>query len=89
MPFSMRKRYDDSCFVADAHFENAQAIELNPSSYAGYQVKHAALRGLQRYDEAIETFGIMLSKLDDASEVQIRGKTQWGTGGLSRKYLSR
>ncbi|KAG1794835.1 uncharacterized protein HD556DRAFT_1535997 [Suillus plorans] len=31
------------------------------------------LRGTQRYDEAIEAFTIMLSKLDDAPEAQIRG----------------
>ncbi|KAG1786303.1 uncharacterized protein HD556DRAFT_1539637 [Suillus plorans] len=39
-----------------------------PSSHVGYQLSHSALRGAQRYDEAIEAFTIMLSKLDDAPE---------------------
>lgn len=56
----------------DALLDAQKAIELNPSSYTGYQVKHAALRGAQRYDEAIEAFEIMLSKLDNAPEAQIR-----------------
>ncbi|KAG2346916.1 WD40 repeat-like protein [Suillus weaverae] len=47
-------------------------IELNPSSYRGYELKHAALHGAQRYDEAIEAFHIMLSKLDDAPDPRIR-----------------
>ncbi|KAG2357258.1 hypothetical protein BDR07DRAFT_1612605 [Suillus spraguei] len=47
-------------------------IELNPSSYRGYELKHAALHGAKRYDEAIETFHIMLSKLDNAPDPQIR-----------------
>lgn len=56
----------------DALLDAQKAIELNPSSYTGYEVKHAALRGAQRYDEAIEAFKIMLSKLDNAPEAQIR-----------------
>ncbi|KAG0697042.1 hypothetical protein DFH29DRAFT_1071817 [Suillus ampliporus] len=35
-------------------------------------MKHAALRGARLYDEAIEAFEIMLSKLDDAPEARIR-----------------
>ncbi|KAG1743006.1 hypothetical protein EDB19DRAFT_1850017 [Suillus lakei] len=48
------------------------AIELNPSSHCGYELKHAALHGAQHYDEAIEAFCIMLSKLDDAPDPRIR-----------------
>lgn len=55
---------------------NAQIIELNPSSYLGYEVKHATLHDAQRYDEAIEAFNVMLSKLDDAPDPQIRSKPQ-------------
>ncbi|KAG2353892.1 hypothetical protein BDR07DRAFT_1495468 [Suillus spraguei] len=52
---------------------NAQKVtELNPSSHTGYQLTHAALQGLRHYDEAIDTFTILLSKLDDAFEAQIR-----------------
>ncbi|KAG0698778.1 heterokaryon incompatibility protein-domain-containing protein, partial [Suillus ampliporus] len=47
-------------------------IELNPSSHRGYELKHAALHGAQRYGEAIEAFKLMLSKLDDVSDQKIR-----------------
>ncbi|KAG2363059.1 hypothetical protein BDR07DRAFT_1332384 [Suillus spraguei] len=66
------KAKSDKTLWDDALLDAQKAIELDPSSYAGYQVKHAALRGAQRYDEAIEAFRIMLSKLDNAPEAQIR-----------------
>ncbi|KAG2093107.1 uncharacterized protein F5147DRAFT_764051 [Suillus discolor] len=56
----------------DALLDAKKVTELNPLSHVGYQLTHAALRGAQRYDEAIEAFTIMLSKLDDASEPHIR-----------------
>jgi len=37
-------------------------------------LKHAALDGTQRYDEAIEAFKVMLSKLDNAPDAQTQGK---------------
>jgi hypothetical protein len=43
-------------------------------SYLGYKLKHAALHGAQRYDEAIQTFRTMLSKLDDAPDIQTQGE---------------
>ncbi|KAG1723717.1 uncharacterized protein EDB91DRAFT_1270713 [Suillus paluster] len=49
-----------------------KAIELNASSRVAYQVKHAALHGAQRYDEAITAFEMMLVKLDGAHDIQIR-----------------
>ncbi|KAG2087183.1 WD40-repeat-containing domain protein [Suillus discolor] len=49
-----------------------KVIELNPSSYLGYKLKHAALYEVRRYDDAIESFKIMLSKLDNALDSQIR-----------------
>ncbi|KAG1793141.1 uncharacterized protein HD556DRAFT_1443893 [Suillus plorans] len=60
----------------DALLDAQKVTKLNPSSHIGYQLAHAALRGAQRYDEAIEAFTIMLSKLDDAPEVQIRDLRQ-------------
>lgn len=62
-------------FVAQTHHVT-QVIELNPTSYIGYELKHAALHGGQRYDEAIETIESMVSRLDDASDTQIRGKAR-------------
>ncbi|KAG1775976.1 hypothetical protein EV702DRAFT_1269226 [Suillus placidus] len=57
---------------AEALSDAEKVIELNPSSHLGYELKHAALRGVQRYDDASEAFTIMLSKLDDAPDPQIR-----------------
>ncbi|KAG2136886.1 hypothetical protein BD769DRAFT_1664433 [Suillus cothurnatus] len=64
----------------DALLDAQRVIELEPSSHVGYQLKHAALHGAQRYSEAIEAFQIMLAKLDSARDMQIRR--------LHRKYTS-
>ncbi|KAG2367094.1 hypothetical protein BDR07DRAFT_1394283 [Suillus spraguei] len=56
----------------DALQDAQKVIELNPSSHVGYQLTYAALRDAQRFDEAIDAFTIMLSKLDDAPEAHIR-----------------
>ncbi|KAG1789035.1 uncharacterized protein HD556DRAFT_828571 [Suillus plorans] len=63
---------------AEALSDVEQVIKLNPSSHIGYQLKHEALYGVHRYDEAVVTFNIMLSKLEDAPDTQIRQ--------LRRKY---
>jgi hypothetical protein len=57
------------CPLTDAHCSDTQVIELDPLSYLGYNLKHAAL-----YGEAIETFHTMLSILDNAPDVQTRSK---------------
>ncbi|KAG2357621.1 heterokaryon incompatibility protein-domain-containing protein [Suillus spraguei] len=54
----------------DALLDAEKVIELNPSSYIGYQLKHAVLHGAHRYDEAIEAFKSMLVKLENASHMQ-------------------
>ncbi|KAG1758138.1 heterokaryon incompatibility protein-domain-containing protein [Suillus occidentalis] len=64
----------------DALLDAQKVIIINPSSYLGYQLKHAALHGARRYDEAIKTFEIMLSRLDNAPEMQLRE--------LRQQYLS-
>lgn len=75
--FAVRKRYDDTDhFGVSAHFGDVKVIVLKPSSYLGYQLKYAALHGAHRYDEAIEAFEIMLSKLDDAPDTRLRSKLQ-------------
>jgi hypothetical protein len=61
--------------LADADCGDAQVIELEPSSHVGYQLKHTALHGAQRYGEAVEAFQIMLAKLDSARGMQIRSKS--------------
>jgi hypothetical protein len=74
----VRKRYDNTDhFGVSAHFGDVvKVIVLKPSSYLGYQLKYAALHGAHRYDEAIEAFEIMLSKLDNAPDTQLRSKLQ-------------
>ncbi|KAG0700213.1 hypothetical protein DFH29DRAFT_1056384 [Suillus ampliporus] len=56
----------------DALLDAQKVVELNPSSHVGYLLKHTALHGAQRYDEAIEAFQMMLAKLDSAHDMQIR-----------------
>ncbi|KAG2341345.1 WD40 repeat-like protein [Suillus weaverae] len=57
-----------------------KVIELNPSSYLGYELQHAALHGAQRYDSAYESFKIMLNKLDNTTDAQMQK--------LRQKYIS-
>ncbi|KAG2117627.1 heterokaryon incompatibility protein-domain-containing protein [Suillus cothurnatus] len=56
----------------DALLDAQKVIELEPLSHVGYQLKHTALHGAQRYGEAVEAFQIMLAKLDSARGMQIR-----------------
>ncbi|KAG2745426.1 hypothetical protein P692DRAFT_20837557, partial [Suillus brevipes Sb2] len=63
----------------EALLDAEKVIELDSLSYLGYNLKHAALHGAQLYDEAIQTFQTMLSKLDDAPDIQTRK--------LSQQYL--
>ena len=71
----MRKRWDDIYrFMTKTHCNDTKVIELDSFSFLGYNLKHAALHGAQRYDEAIQAFQMMLSKLDDAPDIQTRGK---------------
>ncbi|KAG1785533.1 uncharacterized protein HD556DRAFT_1314161 [Suillus plorans] len=60
----------------DALLDAQKVIELDSLSYLGYHLKHAALHGAERYDEAIETFQTMLSILDNAPDVQTRNLRQ-------------
>ncbi|KAG2346036.1 HET-domain-containing protein [Suillus weaverae] len=54
----------------DALLDAQMVIKLTPSSYVGYQLEHAALHGAQRYDEAIDAFQTMLSKLENAPDTE-------------------
>ncbi|KAG0705636.1 hypothetical protein DFH29DRAFT_996722 [Suillus ampliporus] len=56
----------------EALLDAQKVIELNPSSHVGYKMKHAALHGAQCYNEAIEAFQTMLSKLDNSRDTQTR-----------------
>lgn len=48
-----------------------KVIELNPLLHVGYRLKYAALHGAKRYDEAVEAFRLMLTKLDNAHDMEI------------------
>ncbi|KAG0702651.1 hypothetical protein DFH29DRAFT_492432 [Suillus ampliporus] len=61
---------------AEALSDAEKVIELNPSSYVGYELKHAVFYGAQRYGDAIEALKIMFSKLDDTPDAQIRNLRQ-------------
>ncbi|KAG2364271.1 heterokaryon incompatibility protein-domain-containing protein [Suillus spraguei] len=64
----------------EALLDAQKVIELEPSSYIGYQLKHAACHSAQRLDDAIEALNTMLSKLDDTSESH--------TQNLRKQYIS-
>ncbi|KAG2359619.1 hypothetical protein BDR07DRAFT_1378581 [Suillus spraguei] len=75
--FANRSKAKSGNMLWEDAFVDAQKVtELNPSSHVGYQLTHTALHGAQRYDEAIEAFTTMLSKLDDSPEAQIRDLRQ-------------
>ena len=54
--------------------QDPQAISSDPSSPWGYEIKHAALHGAGRYDDAVQAFEAMLSKMGESPDPQIRGK---------------
>ncbi|KAG1801833.1 hypothetical protein EV424DRAFT_1585951 [Suillus variegatus] len=70
--------------LLNVYFLNYKAtdkvIELKPTSYSRYQLKHAVLHGAHRYDEAIETVKIMISKLENTSDKR--------TQNLGQKHVS-
>ena len=49
-----------------------QAIEVDSLSPWGFEKRHAALHGLQRYDEAIEAFSRMLCLIEEATDLDTR-----------------
>ncbi|KAG0701797.1 heterokaryon incompatibility protein-domain-containing protein [Suillus ampliporus] len=66
------KAHLDRNLYAEALHDANMAIKLNPLSYLGHQVNHAALHKARRYDEAIEALKIILSKFDNTSDPQIQ-----------------
>ncbi|KAG1819745.1 uncharacterized protein BJ212DRAFT_1298171 [Suillus subaureus] len=54
-----------------------KVIELNTLSPLGYELKHGALHGAQRYDDAFVAFKILLSKLDNAPGAQVQESTEY------------
>lgn len=57
---------------AEALHDTEKVIEFDPSSYIRYELKHAALHEAKLYDEAVTAFKIMLFKLENASDPQIK-----------------
>ena len=53
--------------------QDYQVIALSPWSPWGYERKHAALHGAGRYDDAINTFEVMLLRISQSPNPDIRG----------------
>ena len=51
-----------------------QVITLDPLSPWGYERKHAALHRAGRYDDAIAVFQMMLLKISQSPDSDIRGE---------------
>ncbi|KAI9455056.1 hypothetical protein HD554DRAFT_2036671 [Boletus coccyginus] len=62
-------------------------IELDPSSYMGYERKHAALHGMGRYGEAFEAFRVMLSTLEQSPDPHTHDGFQWVSTELRNQYV--
>ena len=71
-----------TCWLLMVH---PQAIELNPSSPWGYEMRHAALHKAGDYENAIAAFETMLSQLTDREtggeniDIILRGSTDFTT----------
>ena len=52
-----------------------QAIEMDPACPLGYERRHAALYGAQRYDEAIGAYSDFLSAIENSRDPEIRRKS--------------
>ena len=52
----------------DPRILRTQAIRMDSLSPWGYKRRHAALHGLQRYDEAVEAFSRMLSLIEESPD---------------------
>ncbi|KAF8551264.1 TPR-like protein [Imleria badia] len=73
------------CLWEDAIDEAKQAIALDPSSPRGYELKHAALHQAGRYDDAIQVFETMLSKMAQSPDPQIRERRNQYIGPSSTR----
>ncbi|KAG8216979.1 hypothetical protein J3R82DRAFT_7285 [Butyriboletus roseoflavus] len=56
----------------DALKDADEAVEADPTSPWGYERRHAALHGLQRYDEAVDAFTRMFSLVEESLDPDIR-----------------
>ena len=54
--------------------ETHQVIMLDPSSPLGYERKHAALRIAGQSRDAEDAFQMMLSKMSESSDPEVRGE---------------
>ncbi|KAN0091475.1 hypothetical protein V8E55_005041 [Tylopilus felleus] len=51
---------------------SSEVIELDPLSHTGYEGKHAVLHGMKEYSEAFKAFRMMLSRLEQSPDPQVR-----------------
>ncbi|KAF8139079.1 hypothetical protein EV363DRAFT_1580710 [Boletus edulis] len=65
-----------------------QAIKLDPLSPWGYEMKHAALHKIGDYDNAVDTFGTMLSKMESSADPKARQRrSQYKTPSSIRTMI--
>lgn len=65
---AMMKLWDDALMDAD------EVVKVEPSSYLGYERRHAVLQETGRYAEAVGAFDTMLLKLEESQNEQVRGE---------------
>ncbi|KAI6100118.1 hypothetical protein F5141DRAFT_1204922, partial [Pisolithus sp. B1] len=56
----------------DALQDANEAVKADASNHRGYEAKHAALHGAQRYDEAIDAFNSMLHAVKQSHNPRVR-----------------
>ena len=66
--------------------DRCQVIELDPLSHTGYEGKHAVLHGMKEYSEAFKAFRMMLSRLEQSPDPQVRGATHSVDIACSGRY---
>lgn len=71
----MRTRYVS--FIVRKHVladEDPQVIKLDASLPVGYERKYVALRGAGHHEDALDAFKMMLSKMSESLNLEIRGE---------------
>lgn len=69
-------------YVRQSRTQPAQAIKADSQSPWGYERRHAALHGLQRYDEAMDAFTRMLSLIDGSDNQDIRRQCHFASAEI-------
>ena len=52
-----------------------QVVNLDPSSHLGYELRHAALAGLNCHEEAVVAYDTMLLKIKESPDIHVRSES--------------